>query len=215
MPPVIRFWCVCFLSAFVSACAPRFSHQSYAFRQASLRQVTHWQLVGAIRVVSNHHQLETARLRWQQYGPHALDLHVSGPAGLMSAVFVERPTGIRFRDGKTTLHANHLSTLMQSQLGWSVPADAFYYWVRGLVAPAMGQASQRIDAYGHLIALRQGAWSLTLGRYTHVGVVDLPQDIRAAGPHVQFHLVITQWKLSSPRQAGVDEADLQLLKSVR
>lgn len=201
------------LVVLLSGCAPHFTYQPYAKRQQALKQLTHWQLRGSVRV-QYQGKVQTAFVSWQQQGEHDLVLRLSGPVGIAAVVFKETPGGVTFQRGDQLLKAASLQSMMKQELGWSLPADNFYYWVRGLAAPGLGKASRRFDQFGHLIYMKQGQWSLRFDNYHPEGRVDLPRDIQLWSSRLQLHLAVSAWTLKQAAKPMVSNTDLDLLKSV-
>lgn len=202
-----------FLSIIVlSGCAPRFTYQPYAKRQQTLQQLTRWQLRGAVKV-RYQGKTQTAFINWQQQGEHHLTLRLSGPVGIAAVVFNETLAGVTFQRDNQVLKAASLQALMSEQLGWSLPADDLYYWVRGLAAPGLGKVLRRFDRFGHLVSLHQGRWSLIFSRYVKQGAVDLPTDIQLWSSTLQLRLAVSAWSLKKIAKPVVPAADVDLLRS--
>ncbi len=164
--------------------------------QPSVEQLQRWTIKGKIGVRAPEDS-GSANLTWEQQNSPSYRIHLSGPLGAGATVISGSPAGVSLQRGdEPPVHARSPAQLTMQTLGWPLPIDEMYYWVRGLVAPG-GDASEQRNASGQLQSLQQAGWILNFSGYESRGPYVLPTKIKAtsnqaAGP-VKVTLVIKEW----------------------
>ncbi|MFC4877815.1 lipoprotein insertase outer membrane protein LolB [Microbulbifer halophilus] len=164
--------------------------------QPSVEQLQRWTIKGKIGVRSPKDN-GSANLTWEQKNSPRYRIHLSGPLGAGATVISGSPAGVSLQRGDDPpVHAPSPAQLTMQTLGWPLPIDEMYYWVRGLAAPGGGASEQR-NAGGQLQSLQQSGWQLNFSGYENRGPYTLPTKIKAttsqaAGP-VNVTLVIKEW----------------------
>ncbi|MCX2794263.1 lipoprotein insertase outer membrane protein LolB [Microbulbifer thermotolerans] len=159
-------------------------------------QLQHWTIKGKLGVRSPNEN-GSANLTWQQQAASDYRIHLSGPLGAGSTVITGSPAGIRLqRGGDPPMEARNAEELTTQTLGWPLPVNEMFYWVRGLAAPGPASQQQR-NAQGQLQSLQQAGWQLIFSDYQNRGAYVLPTRINAstqgaAGP-VTVKLIIKEW----------------------
>jgi outer membrane biogenesis lipoprotein LolB len=70
------------------------------------------------------------------------------------------------------------------------------YWVRGVPDPKAKIDHLTLDAAGHLSALAQSGWQISVLAYREVAGYQLPAKLLLVAGNVQLRLVIDQWELT-------------------
>ncbi|AOS95515.1 Outer-membrane lipoprotein LolB precursor [Microbulbifer aggregans] len=184
--------------ALLTACASQTQQKPPVAPELPVMQLQQWTIKGKLGVRSPNDN-GSANLTWLQQSQPNYRIHLSGPLGAGATVINGTPAGVSLKRGdEPTTHAANPSQLTALALGWPLPVDEMFYWVRGLPAPG-NAAGERRDAQGLLQSLQQAGWQLNFSGYQNVGAYVLPTRIKAetrqaAGP-VKVTLVIKEWLL--------------------
>lgn len=160
-------------------------------------QLQHWTIKGKLGVRSPRDN-GSANLSWQQQSAADYRIHLSGPLGAGATVISGSAAGVSLQRGdEPPLQAANPAQLTLQTLGWPLPVNEMYYWVRGLAAPGSAASNEQRNAQGQLLRLRQAGWQLNFTDYQSAGPYMLPTRIKAettqaAGP-VKVTLVIKEW----------------------
>jgi len=187
------------LAACASQPAPQQTIANWDSHQRSLARLKTWNLDGKLAIRSTDPQgkafRQSANLNWQQR-PDQYTLHLSGPFGQGSTVIKGDKQGVSLAQaGQSTLRAATAEALLKQTLGYSLPIDALYYWVRGIPSPIAAHDQLSKSENGSLASLQQLGWQLSFSRYTKLEQWPLPGKIIARKGPVQITLIIKQWKL--------------------
>ncbi|PIQ43937.1 MAG: outer membrane lipoprotein LolB [Gammaproteobacteria bacterium CG11_big_fil_rev_8_21_14_0_20_46_22] len=190
----ISLLCILLGACAVMSQAPLNQNLSWTQRQAQLKSIAHWTIHGSLALATTQKAFN-ASVVWQQTAMNRYTLHLFGPLGL-GAVNVSRDAkGVTIvTSEKQPIHGQNTESLLQQELGWSLPIHNFYYWVRGLPAPG-SHATKHFDQYHHLSSLSTRQWRVDYLSYMNVNGVDLPHKIRFTSPFTRAVLVISDWKL--------------------
>ena len=151
-----------------------------------------WDISGKLAVRSEA-QSGSGVLFWLQRQDY-FDIRVTGPLGQGATRLTGRPGQIHLTTPQHDLKADSAEKLMHSQLGWSLPVNNLYWWVRGLPSPDSKYHLQLNDSsLAH--RLEQDGWQLEFIRYqTLDNGTRLPERIQLQGPHLSLTLLVKQWK---------------------
>jgi len=198
-----RFWLAFSAAAFLAACAgvqptpeqkpgpTAADWRRHAERVASLED---WFLKGRIAVRTADDSW-SATLHWRQQGGE-FNLRVLAPLGQGSVELQGRQGGeviLTTSDNQRYVAAD-AESLMQSQLGWSVPVAGLEYWVRGLPAPGGGIDAASPDDRGRIRTLSQRGWRIEYRDYTEALERELPRKMNMVNDHLQLKLVVQSWE---------------------
>ncbi|QGP53710.1 Outer-membrane lipoprotein LolB precursor [Piscirickettsia salmonis] len=198
--PLYLLACIVLLNACATTTAdhstpplPKNNHAAWQHYQQQLVTKTHWQLQGII-AVRYAKQAQQANLNWSQQGLDCYQVNLSGPLGIGEIQLTHQQGQYRFTDshGQTT-EANSAQLLMQSLLGWSLPVNGLYYWIRGLASPDMPY-QKTLDEYGRLITLSQSGWNISYQRYQWQNGLPLPTLIRLKNQQLWLKIAISDWQ---------------------
>lgn len=170
---------------------------SWEQRQQQLSAVTSWQFRGHVIFKMPEHKF-SANLYWQQH-PNAYHVMLFGPLGFNAVDLSGLAGQVSLKDSHgNTYTAENPESLMQQQLGWSLPISSLFYWVRGLQAP--GSITEvHYDAFHRIEWLEQQGWNIHFIQYQRVQLIELPQEITFMQDKYLLHLTIEgdSWQTSS------------------
>lgn len=165
----------------------------WSLRQAHIDPVHAWQASGRLGIQSEREGWSVS-FRWEQQ-PGSYRIVLSAPLGQQSAELIGEAGDVTLllADGRRASAASAEDLLMQ-QLGWRIPVQGLYFWVRGL--PAQGaEESHALDAQGRLIWLKQAGWNISYLRYGEFSDMNLPTKIFLDNERFKVRLVIDDWTL--------------------
>ena len=189
---------LCLLTLLLGACAGQKPKPPTA-AELSVAQLQYWTIKGKLGVRSPRDN-GSANLTWEQRTAPNYRIHLSGPLGAGATVISGSPAGVSLQQGsQPPLRASNPADLTMQTMGWPMPVNEMFYWVRGLSAPSSAPSSERRNAQGLLQSLEQAGWTLNFSGYENHGPYVLPTKIKAAthqaaGP-VQVTLVIKEWSI--------------------
>lgn len=165
-------------------------------RQLQLSALTDWQFRGHV-IFKMPKRRFSANVYWQQ-NVDVYQVMLFGPLGFNAVNLDGKPGVVSLKDSHGHVYkAENPESLMQEQLGWSLPISSLYYWVRGLPSP---EPIIRVtyDAYHRISHLEQQGWSVDYIAYQRVQLFELPQEITFMQDKYYLHLTIESdsWKVS-------------------
>jgi outer membrane lipoprotein LolB len=173
--------------------APVDTDQAWLAHQSQVAELESWFLRGRL-AIRDDREGWTANLHWRQQ-PAEYVMRLLAPMG-------QGTVELRGDDGFVSLLTtdNQLmtapdpETLMQDNLGWSVPLDGMVYWVRGLPQPGVQVDELDLDTAGRLAMLRQAGWLITIDDYMSANGRSLPRRLELAHEHFHLRLVVQTWE---------------------
>jgi outer membrane lipoprotein LolB len=159
-----------------------------------LSPLVYWAISGKLGIKTEQESHSTL-LNWNQQDDR-YHIYVTTPIGTSVAQINNDGHAVELVLSKTEKYqSNSLDELLWKQLGWSLPADHLFYWVRGLPAPAAVDSYQ-VDAQFHLIKLTQSGWSISYTDYMNVRGYALPKKMVITHPDLKLTLLISEWRIS-------------------
>jgi outer membrane lipoprotein LolB len=169
--------------------------KAWAQHQAAVVALESFQIEGRV-AIKRGTEGGSVKLRWQQRG-FATDLRLMAPLAQGSFHLERNADGVALTGPDGQRHrAADLEALMQSHLQWSFPVEGARYWVRGVPDPKAKIDHLTLDAAGHLSALAQSGWQISVLAYREVAGYQLPAKLLLVAGNVQLRLVIDQWELT-------------------
>ena len=161
-------------------------------RSQMLQKFQNWKLTGSASININNNTTLIRLNSWQQCGKNNYNITVSNLAGIGSETIVGTKN-------KVTLNKKSAPTpelLMQEQLGYSLPVNNLYFWIRGLPAPSV-RSKIYFDPYHHIKHLTQENWEIQYLQYTQFNNTDLPSliELKNTEEHIQLRMAISSWGL--------------------
>ena len=207
----VRLLCIAALGLLIQGCmtappAPppddsltREKPEGWQAREAELRELRQWTLQGKVAVRHEEGNDSAVIREWVQNGDQFL-IEMSSAFMGMGSVRLEGSPGfltITGSDGQQYL-SDDPEALIQKTLGWSLPVEALYVWVRGLPLQD-SDADLFFDKQGRVSHLRQEGWEIHYDGYASLaGVDDVPRSLTATREDLRLRLVITRWTPETP-----------------
>ncbi len=181
------------LSLLLSACATQTSIVDS--QDSAAAEIKQWHIRGKIGIRTATESL-SAMLNWQQLSG-AYTIRLSGALGSGSLQIIGNDNRVTVRQaGQADQYASDAEQLLQQLLGWSVPIEHIYYWIRGL--PAEVPIDRQTSADGHLSVLEQDGWRVEYLRYQQFANVALPSKLQLQHEDLKVTLIIKDWQFSNP-----------------
>lgn len=207
----LKFFCV-FSICFLTACAshnitpdpfpglknqdssePQLSITGNAIKKTSAREISSWQISGAM-AARNKKKGWSASLNWVQQGASQYQIRLFGPLGGGTVIVTKQDGVVTYADGPKKISSGNADELLMKETGVRLPVNNLYYWVRGLPAPGAVKSSHT-DQNNNLSSLSQDSYTINYSNYTSVNNVSLPGKIQLQGHGVFIKLVIKHWKV--------------------
>ena len=166
------------------------SRQAHA---RALSQFRNWTVLGTLAVRAGGEASRVA-VRWRQTNDSYL-VRFTGPLGigLFEVEGTAAEVEARFPDGRRASAASPES-LLEQEIGWSVPLRGLQYWIVGAPAPDGTTSNMEFDDHGRLTHLEQAGWTVDYERYGFLDDLALPERIRFSNESVDATIVIRRWK---------------------
>jgi outer membrane lipoprotein LolB len=195
----IKIFIIVLISCLLEACAtlpapqqPYNQSLNWTARQKQLGKITTWNIKGAVAIRSPQKNF-SATMNWKQRRSN-YQISLFGPLGIGAVNISGRSGKVTLQTSdKQTFTAKNPETLLQKQLGWTLPVSSLYYWIRGLPVPKI-PATKQFDGYSHLVKLQQQGWQIRYLRYSGINHVDLPSKIFLNYPKLSLKIVISSWE---------------------
>lgn len=161
--------------------------------QAQLKSFHNWSAKGraALRNANNNW---SATLSWEQV---ARDYHVrlSGPFGRGAVKIDGVGDGVSVHiAGQQAVVADDAETLLNQQLGWTVPVKSLPYWLRGLPAPGDVE-NLSLNTDGVAEYFEQQGWRIEYSAYRPLRTINLPRKIQIENASLRLKLVLDRWHI--------------------
>ena len=153
-----------------------------------------WFLKGRI-ALSTREDSWSATLHWRQQAGH-YNLRVLAPLG-QGSVELQGGDGepiVLTTSENRRFSAADAESLMQQQLGWSVPVEGLRYWVRGLPAPGGDITAATPDRQGRIRSLEQMGWQIEFTDYVEALNRELPRRMEMVNDQLELKLVVQSWE---------------------
>lgn len=179
-------------------------------RAADLNALRRFEAVGAFSVrLRGSQRIISFDSYYRSRNNYALQLSTAGD--LYRVVLKNTNGQITYsKDASHYARVGSLHQFMNTEMGWYIPLDDFYYWLRGMALPGSNPVA-KYDGFGHLIKLVQDGWTIEYGRYINYGNVDLPTMMSIQSPQGdRIRVAVKQWVLfDMPKITSQDELSRQ------
>ena len=162
-------------------------------QQSSLGQLNVWNISGRLAIQTENEGWHVS-FRWQQE-PESYRIALNDFLGQESAELQGDSQGVSLllADGRR-VSAVDPEELLSQQLGWRMPIQGLYYWVRGLPQPDAAE-THGLDEEGRLQWLEQSGWHISYRRYGDFSGKVLPETIFLDNSALKLRLAIDEWTL--------------------
>ena len=176
------------LTLALSACSGLQTRQLQSTRIFSPNaELEQWQLRGKIGLKTRD-SADSAYLNWLQCGDR-YEIRINGPLGAGAAKLVGDSHRVTLYQGdREPVSAASAATLLQQQLGWTLPVTQLSYWIRGIPSPHR-------SVHGTELGFEQSGWTLTFPSQAQVDNHYLPARAIARRDDIKVTLIFQQWQL--------------------
>lgn len=154
-------------------------------------QLQSWDIQGRIAVKTNQKGWN-ASFNWSQKQTH-YDLNIFGPLGGGRISLIGNHQGAVLITAEKTYESDNVEMLLEQQLGWYMPVNSVYYWIRGLPAPTPINHIVR-NNQGQLVILEQQGWHIEYQSYNVIHGLNLPTLMELRNPRVSIRIAISQYE---------------------
>ena len=163
--------------------------------QEKLSELTAWQAKGVIGIVVDN-KGQSANFIWKQ-AHQDFWLQVYGPLGLGATTFKGDNVGVTMKQSNGEVkQAKSLELLMQQELGWYLPLEDLFYWVRGLYNPSLPYDIELND-YGLPRRIQQQNWRINYQNYAlFARQYPLAQKITLHYNNIKLTGIIKTWTIN-------------------
>lgn len=175
---------------------PADAQAAWQQRQASFARMSQWRLQGKVGVQFQD-QSASFNLSWLQQGNGQYEMNIKNPlTGAVVAYLQGSNAEVSLQaNGKTYKDAN-AESLLQSQLGVSLPLDGMKYWVRGIPAPGAAVENVKLDAEGRPELLQQSGWRVEYTGWQGNGWQALPEKVNLSRTpdNTKVKVIAKEWQ---------------------
>ena len=170
--------------------APDTTWQAHA---RELSRFQNWSMLGVLAVRSGG-DASRVTMRWRQTRDSYL-VRFMGPlgVGLLEVEGSASGAEARYPNGRRASAASP-ETLLEQEIGWTVPLQGLRYWIVGAPAPDGATSKMELDDHGRLARLEQAGWTVVYERYGDLDDLALPERMRFSNESVDATVVVRRWK---------------------
>lgn len=132
-------------------------------------QLTQWELEGRIGIRTSTEGF-SANIHWQQCNENFL-IQLSGPLGLGAVKIYGNQQSISVESNEGTQYFGRNSQALEKALGFTLPFDELFYWVKALPQPNTAFES-------HQTGFTQSDWQLDYFNWQTLENYQLPEKIK-------------------------------------
>lgn len=173
---------------------PRLLTASSEVEQNRLDQLLGWGLKARI-AVSHANEGWNASLFWEQ-DHERYAMRIVAPLGQKTLLISGDKQGAQLQiSGQASQWAEDLELVLEQEIGVRLPLNHLRFWVKGRYNPVQEAKLQQYDEHNRLQFFSQDGWNVSIGRYTAVADVVLPQKIFIEKDTTSVRMVISEWQL--------------------
>lgn len=169
--------------------------EDWSERSDRLAEFNQWELQGKV-AVRHEEGTDSAVIRsWTQDSDYFRIEMSSAFMGMGTVRLEGSPASLVITDPDgQTYQSSNPERLIQKTLGWTLPVEALYYWVRGLPVPD-SEHQLFFDPEGRIAYLRQHGWELNFDQHqTLENLPEVPRSLTATRDDLRLRLVLTRWQ---------------------
>lgn len=166
---------------------------SWKEQQQLLSPLIYWNIAGKLGIKTKDESHSTL-MNWQQQKDRYA-IAVTSPIGTSVAHIDSNGRTVTLTLSEDEIYtADSLDELLWNQLGWILPADQLFYWIRGLPAPTTID-HQQLNAQYQLTQLEQSGWAIQYLDYMNANGYNLPKKMVLTNPQLKLTLFISEWRI--------------------
>lgn len=163
-------------------------------RRAELYSLTSWQINGKIGIQQPDQSNSAIINRWQQIENNFIIELSSTILGMGATQLIGSPQLLQIKDSDgETVTSDSPETLLQQQLGWTLPLDYLPYWIKGTPSPGFTQPIS-FTSNGDPGNFSEKGWDIEASRHSNYTDYRLPGKIRLSKNGIKIILIINQWQ---------------------
>lgn len=169
--------------------------EGWAERRETLTDFNDWELQGKV-AVRHEEGTDSAIIRdWTQTGDQFRIEMSSAFMGMGTVRLEGSPNFLVITDSDGEQYSSpDPEGLIEQTLGWTLPVEALYYWVRGLPVPDQDH-ELFFDPEGRVAYLRQHGWELNFDEHQTLDELpQVPRSLTATRGDLRLRLVLTSWR---------------------
>jgi len=161
---------------------------------ARIEAISHWRADGRV-AIQRGNEGWSATLRWQKSDEEFL-LRLIAPLGRGTYQITGNNQQVQFiAPSGEQFYSSDAESLMNEQLGWSIPLAGAEYWLRGVIAPSSSARSVNRGDDGLLLDMEQAGWRISVLRRMQVDEFALPAKLFMHHGDLKVRIVVTKWDL--------------------
>lgn len=127
----------------------------------------------------------SASFYWTQSSPNQFSVNLFGPMGAGNTLIKSngKVLTIKTKDGIQKTQSNQLNAIMRQQIGYLIPINDLYFWLRGLTHNQNSISNEAID----------NNWSIRVTGSQKVNNIILPQRLKLRFDNLSIKLKINTW----------------------
>jgi outer membrane lipoprotein LolB len=166
---------------------------AWDLHRAALTGLERWSITGRLAIQSGHEGWN-ATLHWDQDNEN-YTLRLIAPLGQGTYQLYGDDHLVSLLTAENKIYqADDPETLLQQNLGWSVPVGGLKYWIKGIPQPDVNMENLVIDQDGRMTDLQQSGWRISILRYSDFNGTQLPSKLFMQNDHFKLRLVVQDWK---------------------
>lgn len=163
-------------------------------KEKKLSQLNDFETIGKIGF-SDGKKGGNATIQWEQEGEN-YHIRLFGPLGSGSIQIVGEPKQVYLisEDGQI-VHAKNPESLVEKELGWTIPVSGLRYWLRGLPAPGTPPQQIQLDDMQRIWQIKQHDWTITYQSYQETQGVPVPHKLMLQNGPIRLKFIFRRWRL--------------------
>jgi len=162
---------------------------SWEEQQALLKNYIRWELSGKVGIRTPQDS-QSASLTWLQTDTqYQIDIHGPWGQGGASIIGEQGEVTVNVSGGKQ-FKGSDPELILYKELGWQLPINDIYWWIRGLPSPTATYEHQLEN--NRLKNLKQRGWDIQYLRYNSLSPA-LPNKLRFIRDDLTITVVVSNW----------------------
>ena len=166
---------------------------AWELHRAALANLERWSITGRLAIQSGQEGW-SATLHWDQDNEN-YTLRLIAPLGQGTYQLYGDNHEVSLLTAENKIYqADDPETLLQQNLGWSVPVAGLKYWIKGIPQPGINMENLVVNKDGRMTDLQQSGWRISILRYSDFNGTQLPSKLFMQNDRFKLRLVVQDWK---------------------